>query len=142
MKPPRFKYIAAESLAAALAAKTEHGAEARFLAGGRSLIPAMNFRLAQPEVLIDINGLAELDYVRPDGALRIGALTRMRALERVPLLAEAARLVAHPQIRNRGTFGGNLAHADPASEMPAVVLALHGRFRLKSNKGERWVEAR
>src|SRR5207237_2176943 len=136
MKPAPFKYIAAASLPAALAAKAEHGAEARFLAGGQSLIPAMNFRLAQPAVLIDINGIGELDYVRHDGALRIGALTRMRTLERVPLLAEAARLVAHPQIRNRGTFGGNLAHADPASEMPAVVLALHGRTRLKSKKGQ------
>jgi aerobic carbon-monoxide dehydrogenase medium subunit len=148
VKPAPFKYLAADSLAAALAAKAEHGAAARFLAGGQSLIPAMNFRLAQPAVLIDINGLAELDYVRADGALRIGALTRTRTLERStlvaerhPLLSEAVPHVAHPQIRNRGTFGGNLAHADPASEMPAVVLALGGRFRLKSRKAERWVEA-
>ena len=142
MKPPRFKYIAADSLAGALAAKAEHGAEARFLAGGQSLIPAMNFRLAQPGVLIDINALAELDYVREAGTLRIGALTRMRTLERTALLAEAVRHVAHPQIRNRGTLGGNLAHADPASELPAVVLALGARLHLKSRNSHRWIDAR
>src|SRR6266545_2878851 len=141
MKPSPFRYIAADSLAAALAAKAEHGAEARFLAGGQSLIPAMNFRLAQPGVLIDINPLAELDYVREDGTLRIGALTRMRTLERVALLAEAVRHVAHPQIRNRGTLGGNLAHADPASELPAIVLALAARLRARSIEGERWIAA-
>jgi CO/xanthine dehydrogenase FAD-binding subunit len=149
VKPPRFKYIAADSLGAALAAKAEHGAEARFLAGGQSLIPAMNFRLAQPGVLIDINGLTDLDYVREDGALRIGALTRTRTLERSalvaqrqPLLAEAVPHVAHPQIRNRGTLGGNLAHADPASELPAVVLALGARLRLQSARGGRWIDAK
>jgi aerobic carbon-monoxide dehydrogenase medium subunit len=141
VKPPRFKYIAVHSLAAALAAKAEHGREARFLAGGQSLIPAMNFRLAQPEVLIDINGLAELDYVRADGALRIGALTRLRTLERTALLAEAVRQVAHPQIRNRGTLGGNLAHADPASELPAMMLALNARLHLQSSKGHRSIDA-
>jgi CO/xanthine dehydrogenase FAD-binding subunit len=142
MKPPRFKYIAADSLEAALAAKAEHGAEARFLAGGQSLIPAMNFRLAQPGVLIDINPLAELDYVRENGAVCIGALTRLRTLERTALLAEAVRHVAHPQIRNRGTLGGNLAHADPASELPAVVLALGARLRIKSARGERSIDAK
>ena len=142
MKPPRFKYLAADSLAAALAAKAEHGAEARFLAGGQSLIPAMNFRLAQPGVLIDINGLAELDYVREDRTVRIGALTRMRALERTALLAEAVRQVAHPQVRNRGTLGGNLAHADPASELPAVMLALDARLHLKSRNSHRSIDAR
>ena len=142
MKPPRFEYIAADSLAAALAAKAEYGAEARFLAGGQSLIPAMNFRLAQPGVLIDINGLAELDYVREDGTLRIGALTRLRKLEHTALLAEAVRHVAHPQIRNRGTLGGNLAHADPASELPAVMLALDARLHLKSRNSHRSIDAR
>jgi carbon-monoxide dehydrogenase medium subunit len=137
MKPPRFKYIAADSLDAALAAKARYGSEARFLAGGQSLIPAMNLRLAQPAVLIDINGLAELDYAREDGALRIGALRRLRALERIALLAEAVRHVAHPQIRNRGTLGGNLAHADPASELPAVILALNARLHLRSSQGAR-----
>jgi carbon-monoxide dehydrogenase medium subunit len=149
MKPPRFKYIAADSLPAALAAKAQHGADARFLAGGQSLIPALNFRLAQPAVLIDINGIAELDFIREDGALRIGALTRNRTVERSrlvaerqPLLAEAVPHVAHPQIRNRGTFGGNLAHADPASELPAVALALGARLRLQSAKSGRWIDAK
>src|SRR5687768_2235862 len=148
VKPAPFKYIAADSLAAALAAKAKHGAEARFLAGGQSLIPAMNFRLASPAVLIDINPLTELDYVREEGALRMGALTRTRTLERSalvaerqPLLAEAVPHVAHPQIRNRGTLGGNLAHADPASELPAVMLALGARMRVKSARGERAIDA-
>ena len=150
MKPAPFKYIAARSLEHALAAKAEYGDEARFLAGGQSLVPAMNFRLAQPAVLIDINPLRELDYVRAgdDGALRIGALTRHRTLEReaivarrAPLLAEAVPNVAHPQIRNRGTLGGNLAHADPASELPAVMLALGARLRARSVRGERWIAA-
>ena len=151
MKPAQFKYVAAESIEHALAVKAEHGDDARFLAGGQSLIPAMNFRLAQPEVLVDINPVKELDYVRGngDGALRIGALTRTRTLEREklvarlqPLVHEAAPHVAHPQIRNRGTLGGNLAHADPASEMPAVVLALGARLRMRSARGERWIDAR
>jgi len=109
----------------------------------------MNFRLAQPGVLIDINPLTELDYVREEEALRIGALTRARTLERSPvvaerqpLLAEAVPHVAHPQIRNRGTLGGNLAHADPASELPAVMLALDARLHLKSRNGDRWIDAR
>jgi CO/xanthine dehydrogenase FAD-binding subunit len=149
MKPARFKYLAADSLAAALAAKAEHGAEARFLAGGQSLIPAMNFRLAQPGVLIDINPLTDLDYIRADETLHIGALTRTRTLERAalvaerqPLLHEAVPHVAHPQIRNRGTLGGNLAHADPASELPAVMLALGARLHLKSRNSHRWIDAR
>lgn len=150
MKPAPFKYIAAASLAQALALKAEHGDEARFLAGGQSLVPTLNFRLAQPAVLIDINPLGELAGIaRANGhALRIGALTRYRTLEREPLVAEALPLIAealphiaHPQIRNRGTLGGNLAHADPASEMPAIVLALGGRLRAQSAAGERWIEA-
>ena len=150
MKPPPFRYVAAESLANALALKAEHGDDARFLAGGQSLIPAMNFRLAQPAMLVDVNPLRDLDYVRAadDGALRIGALTRTRTLERhalvaerQPLVHEAVPHVAHPQIRNRGTLGGNLAHADPASELPAVLLALGARLRAQSSRGERWIEA-
>lgn len=128
----------------------EHGDEAKLLAGGQSLIPVMNFRLAQPAMLVDLNGLAELDFVRPagDGALRIGALTRMGRLERYaelaeysPLLAEALPWVAHPQIRNRSTLGGTLSHADPAAEAPAVCLADGARFKLARAGGERWVAA-
>ena len=149
MKPAPFRYIAARSLEAALAAKAQYGEDARFLAGGQSLVPAMNFRLAQPDVLIDINRLAELAAIKPGtDSVRIGALTRYRALERdptiardLPLVAEALPEIAHPQIRNRGTLGGNLANADPASEMPAIVLALGGRLRARSAAGERWIEA-
>lgn len=149
MKPAPFRYVAASSLAAALASKAEHGEDARFLAGGQSLIPAMNFRMAQPAVLIDVNPLTDLDYIRREGGtLRIGALTRYRTLQRSelvtkhqPLLAEALPQVAHPQIRNRGTLGGNLAHADPASELPAVMAALDARLRARSARGERWITA-
>jgi aerobic carbon-monoxide dehydrogenase medium subunit len=150
MKPAPFEYQAPASLAAALEALARHGGDAKLLAGGQSLIPVMNFRLAQPALLIDINKLTELDFVRrgEDGSLRIGALVRQRRLEREPLVAEAAPLlreavpfIAHPQIRNRGTFGGSLAHADPAAELPAVAVALRARFRLQKAGGERWVEA-
>jgi len=130
--------------------KAEYGDEARFLAGGQSLVPTMNFRLTQPAVLIDINPLKELAGIGNGGdRLRIGALTRYRSLERdptierkLPLIHEALPHIAHPQIRNRGTIGGNLAHADPASEMPAIVLTLGGRLHAQSAKGERWIEAR
>jgi carbon-monoxide dehydrogenase medium subunit len=151
MKPAPFKYIAARSLAQALVAKAEYGEDARFLAGGQSLVPAMNFRLAQPDVLIDINPLGELAGIverAGEGRVRIGALTRYRALERdptiardLPLVAEALPEIAHAAIRNRGTIGGNLANADPASEMPAIVLALGGRLHAKSAVSERWIAA-
>ena len=150
MKPAPFKYIAAESLEHAVAVKAEYGDEARFLAGGQSLVPAMNFRLAQPAVLIDVNPIETLSNIaRVNGhALRIGALTRYRMLERdasiageIPLIAEALPHIAHPQVRNRGTIGGNLSHADPASELPAIVVALGGRLRAQSARGERWIVA-
>jgi CO/xanthine dehydrogenase FAD-binding subunit len=151
MKPAPLKYIAATSLAHALRLKADYGDEARFLAGGQSLVPTLNFRLAQPAVLIDINPLDHLAGIAraSDNALRIGALTRYRMLERDPLIADAAPLmhealphIAHPQIRNRGTLGGNLAHADPASEMPSILVALGGRLRAQSANAERWIEAR
>lgn len=150
MKPAPFKYIAARTLEQALALKAEHGDEARFLAGGQSLVPTMNFRLSQPAILIDINLLTPCAGIRNSGPghLRIGALTRFRELERdyeiarkLPLVGEALPHIAHPQIRNRGTLGGNLAHADPASEMPAVVLTLGGRMRAQSKRGDRWIAA-
>ncbi len=149
MKPAPFRYVAARTVEQALQLKADHGDEARFLAGGQSLVPTMNFRLTQPAVLIDINPLAELAGVK-NGAqsLRIGALTRYRTLERdpavprhLPLIHEAMPHIAHPQIRNRGTIGGNLAHADPASEMPAIVVALGGRLCAQSVRGERWISA-
>ncbi|MFT8243635.1 FAD binding domain-containing protein [Roseomonas sp. BN140053] len=150
MKPAPFRYHAPTTLAEALALKAGHGEEARFLAGGQSLIPAMNFRVAQPAVLIDLNRVAELDRLAVDeaGTLRVGALCRYRRLERdpavaarFPIIPEALAEVAHPQIRTRGTLAGNLCHADPASEMPAVVLALEGRLHLRSAAGERWLDA-
>ncbi len=150
MKPAPFKYVKASSLAQALSLKAEHGDDARFLAGGQSLIPAMNFRLARPSVLIDINGLSELAGCSgaDGGQVRLGALTRYRALERdgdflkaCPLFADALPHIAHPQIRNRGTVGGNLSHADPASELPAVAVAMGARLHLQSASGEREVDA-
>jgi len=149
MKPAPFKYICATSLEHALSLKAQHGDEAKFLAGGQSLIPTMNFRLARPAVLIDINEIAGLAGIHiTAGPTRVGPLTRYRALQRdaafagsFPLIAEALPHIAHPQIRNRGTIGGNLSHADPASELPAIALALGARFRLQAAKQERWVEA-
>ena len=150
MKPAPFQYIAATSLAHALALKSEHGDEAKFLAGGQSLMPTMNFRLARPAVLIDINGVGELSGIAcaATGPTRIGATTRYRAMERdatlgasFPLIREALPEIAHPQIRNRGTLGGNLSHADPASEMPAIAVALQARLKLQSATSERWIAA-
>jgi len=150
MKPPPFDYLAPRSLEEALDALADHGPEAKVLAGGQSLIPLLNFRLARPAVLVDVNRLDDLAFVRTgdDGSLRLGALTRQRALERdprvartAPVLAETAPWIAHPQIRNRGTVGGSLAHADPAGELPALAVALDARFRLVSRRGERRVAA-
>ncbi len=151
MKPPPFDYLAPDTLDGALAALAEHGTEAKLLAGGQSLIPLLNFRLAHPGLLIDLNRVRELDFLRQTegGGLALGAMTRHRVLERdprvasrAPLLAEAMPHVAHPQIRNRGTLGGSLAHADPSAELPALAVALRMRFRLLSAGGERWIEAR
>jgi carbon-monoxide dehydrogenase medium subunit len=150
MKPARFRYVRAETLEAALAAKAEHGDDARFLAGGQSLVPAMNFRLAQPAVLVDLNAVPDLAGITSAGAgVRIAAMTRNRAVERSdllvrshPVVPEAMGWVAHPQIRNRGTLGGNLSHADPASEMPAVMVALDATLVAVSKRGERRIPAR
>lgn len=150
MKPAPFKYFAPATVEEALAHLTEYGYDAKPLAGGQSLIPTMNFRLAQPAVLVDLNTVPELFYIHPDenGGLRIGAMTRESEVEHSSLIAERAPLlhetmphIAHPQIRNRGTVGGTLAHADPAAELPAVSVALNGRFRLRGQTGERWVSA-
>ena len=148
MKPAPFVWHSPETVDEALALKAAHGEEARFLAGGQSLVPAMNFRIAQPAVLIDLNRTTELDSLEAtaDGGLRIGAMVRNARLEHDPaaarshpILAEALAEVAHPQIRNRGTPGGNLSHADPASEMPAVLLALEARLTLRSVAAQREV---
>ena len=137
MKPAPFDYRAPASVDEALGLL---GFDSTVLAGGQSLLPLLNLRLARPELVVDINGLAELDYIRADdGRLRIGAMTRQVALERSelvrrhwPLLHKAVRLVGHTQIRSRGTVGGSVAHADPAAELPAALIALDARFELRS----------
>ena len=149
MKPAPFDYYRPRSVDEALALLAEHAGDAKPLAGGQSLIPAMNFRLATPAVLVDLNGLDELAYIKDaDGAVRIGGMTRQRAVERsalisreLPLVAETMPFIAHAAIRNRGTVGGSLAHADPAAELPAVMLALDARFELRGSKGSRSVSA-
>ena len=149
MKPAPFDYFSPATVEEALALLDEHGGDAKPLAGGQSLIPAMNFRLARPAVLVDLNRIADLAYVRAaPGGVAIGAMTRQRAVERsddvaraAPLLAEAMPSIAHPQIRNRGTMGGSIAHADPSAELPAVMLALDAQFRAKSATGERSIAA-
>ncbi len=150
MKPAPFQYFAPGTLEETLDLLDRFNYDAKVIAGGQSLVPAMNFRLARPSVLIDLNGLPELSFIRPaaDGGVHIGAMTRQRQVERddvvaqrAPLIHETMPHIAHPQIRNRGTFGGSLAHADPAAELPAVLTALGGRFRLQSKRGERWLPA-
>ncbi len=149
MKPASFEYAAPQTLTDALALKAQYAGDCRVLAGGQSLIPAMNFRLAQPMTLIDINGISELSYIRAEqNELRIGAMTRNSTLERsdlvhkfAPLMAEAMPLIAHPQIRNRGTIGGSLAHADPAAEMPVLAVALNARLRAQNAQSDRWISA-
>ena len=149
MKPAPFEYHRPESVEEALSLLAEHGYDAKLLAGGQSLVPAMNFRMAVPAVLIDLNRIAGLDGIaEADGGLRMGAMVRQRAAERDPLIAARGALisetlpyVAHAQIRNRGTIGGSIAHADPAAEIPAVMLALDARFRLRGPNGERVVTA-
>ncbi|MBX5490100.1 MAG: xanthine dehydrogenase family protein subunit M [Chloroflexi bacterium] len=145
MKPAAFDYYAPDTLEEALAVLAERGDEAKILAGGQSLVPLLNMRLAKPEALVDINRLAELDYIREeDDWLAVGAITRQRALERyplvrqrLPLIADSLHYLGHAQIRNRGTIGGNLAHADPASELPATLVAMGGELVVASAAGRR-----
>ncbi|MDG2406460.1 MAG: FAD binding domain-containing protein [Paracoccaceae bacterium] len=145
MKPPLFDYVRATSLDNALAHLAAADAETRVLAGGQSLIPAMNLRLVRPEVLIDIAGLAELRGIRRDnGTLVIGALTTHTDIvsdteiaEAYPILAQIAGHIGHAAIRNRGTLGGSLANADPASEWPCAMLALDARIGVIGSSGRR-----
>jgi CO/xanthine dehydrogenase FAD-binding subunit len=150
MKPPPFEYQVPRTLDEALDLLARHGPEAKILAGGQSLIPSMNFRMLQPAILIDVNRLPDLGGIRlaDHGGLSIGALTRQAMVERdalvgqhAPLLSEVVPHIAHPQIRNRGTIGGSLAHADPASELPVYAIAREVRLRLISTRGERWLAA-
>lgn len=149
MKPNSFEYVRAQSLDEVLAVLSERGDEARILAGGQSLIPSMNMRVAAPEVLIDVSGIADMQGIQIlDGVLRIGAMSRQvdvhnspAVVEHAPLIAKAMPNIAHATIRNRGTFGGSLCNADPASELPACALALEARFNIQSASGSRTVAA-
>jgi carbon-monoxide dehydrogenase medium subunit len=150
VKPPPFRYADPATLEEALDLLARDGADGKVLAGGQSLMPLLNFRLARPAHVIDVNRLDALAAIAPaaDGGLRLGALARQRALERsalvrdrCPLLAQALAFVGHPQIRARGTLGGSLAHADPAAELPATMVALEARLTLRRADGERAVAA-
>lgn len=149
MIPPSFAYHAPRSIGEALTLLTELGDDAKLLAGGHSLLPMMKLRFAQPGTLIDINRIPELRGIREEGGLiRIGAMTSESDLiaskllqERLPLLPEAALLIADPQVRNRGTIGGDIAHGDPGNDHPAIAMALDATFVLQGPKGERQVKA-
>ena len=149
MKPAAFEYIVADSVEMAVASLAQAG-DAKIIAGGQSLVPMLNFRLLRPSVLVDINRIPNLAYVREDGGVvRIGALTRHHQLETSPVIArhfpvltEAMAHVAHLAIRNRGTIGGSLSHADPAAELPMMALLLDAELRVVSASGARAVAAR
>jgi aerobic carbon-monoxide dehydrogenase medium subunit len=149
MKPAAFDYHAPRTVEALLALLAEHGEQGKILAGGQSLVPVMNFRLARPAALLDINGISELDFLRvEDQKLRIGALVRHAAFHRPvvhgptgKLLTQVVRHIAHYPIRQRGTFAGSLAHADPASEWCLVSLVLEGEIIARSQAGERTLRA-
>ena len=150
MKAPRFSYVRPESLESVLELLAEHGDEARILAGGQSLMPTLNMRLSQPRLLIDINRIDALKGISlEDGTVRIGALARHAEVlaspvvgKHLPLIADAMPYVAHVAVRNRGTFGGSIALADPAAELPACAVALDAAFVLASVRGRRTVPAR
>lgn len=149
MKPPPFSYIRPESVQAAVDGLAQWGEEAKVLAGGQSLVPLLNMRLARPTVVMDLSAIQGLDQIaRQDGFLAIGAMSRQQVIlrsplvqESVPLLAEAVSHIGHLQIRNRGTIGGSLSHADPAAEIPAVSLALGAEMVIQGPRGERVVPA-
>jgi carbon-monoxide dehydrogenase medium subunit len=150
VKAPKFSYVRAESVAHALQLLADHGEEARILAGGQSLMPTLNMRLSQPKLLIDINRLTALGGISLEGErVRIGALARHVEVaqssivaEHLPLIAEAMPHVAHVAVRNRGTFGGSIALADPAAELPACALALGATFVVESTEGRREIAAK
>lgn len=150
MKPAPFEYYAPKTTEEALQNLTDLGYSGKVLAGGQSLIPAMNFRMARPSALVDLNNVAELAYIKPtdDGGIAIGTMTRDSVVEqdpfvkqRMPIVSETIGYIAHPQIRARGTFGGAIAHADPAAQLPALSLALNARLLVKRKGAERWVTA-
>jgi carbon-monoxide dehydrogenase medium subunit len=149
VKPAKFEYHAPASVGEALATLTRYDGEARVLAGGQSLVPMMNFRLAQPKAVVDLNRIAELAFIEEEGeVVRIGSMTRQRRLEfdpliaaKLPLLREALRWVGHLPTRSRGTIGGSIAHADPSAEIPMVLQALEGEIIARGPQGERRILA-
>lgn len=150
MKPAAFEYVRARTVVDAIAALAAYDGEAKILAGGQSLVPMMNFRLLAPAALVDINGIPGLDLIEEtaEGGLRIGALVRHHRLmtapavrARFPILAEAMRHVAHVAIRNRGTIGGSLSHADPSAELPMMAVLLDARLRVVGSNGMREISA-
>lgn len=149
MKPAPFKYYAPHSIPEVLELLNEHGYDAKILAGGQSLVPMMNFRLVQPAVLVDINNIPELSYIETHGKeVRLGAMVRHSQAENdslikehAPLIHETMPQIATAQIRNRGTIGGSLAHADPSAELVVVSTALEAQFKIHNQKGERLVPA-
>ncbi|MGH7771173.1 MAG: FAD binding domain-containing protein [Candidatus Binatia bacterium] len=149
MKPAPFEYLAPESFSEALVALAKHAPEAKILAGGQSLMPLLNFRLLKPSILIDLNRIRELGYIKevPEGLL-IGTMTRQSSVERsqlvkerCPLLTEAMKHIGHVAIRHRGTIGGSLVHGDPAAELPSVALALEAKFTVVGRSGDRTIPA-
>jgi carbon-monoxide dehydrogenase medium subunit len=149
MIPPAFDYVAPRSVGEAISLLSSLGDDAKLLAGGHSLLPMMKLRFAQPGTLIDINRIPELRGIREEGGvIRIGAMTTETELinskllqDRLPLLPEAAKLIADPQVRNRGTIGGDIAHGDPGNDHPAIAMALDATFVLQGPNGERQVQA-
>jgi CO/xanthine dehydrogenase FAD-binding subunit len=149
MKPARFDYVAPTTVEAAVEALLAANGEGKVLAGGQSLLPLLNFRMARPAVLVDLNGIEGLSYIREQGdRIAIGALTRHREIEQSPLIAEklpvmaaAMRHVAHLAIRNRGTIGGSLSHADPAAELPMLALFYDAQLSVQGPTGRRVVAA-
>ncbi len=149
MKPAKFDYYAVKEINEALDLLSKNGSEAKILAGGQSLMPLLNMRLARPKILVDLNSVNELKYIRKeDKTVTIGSMISETEVEEsslvrenCPILAEAVKLIGHPAIRNRGTIGGSIAHADPAAEIPAVLKALDGQVRIRSPQGERIVAA-
>src|SRR2546426_1644576 len=144
-----FEYATPETLEEALALVRETGAEAKVLAGGQSLVPLLNYRLARPRLVVDVNGLPLAGLRVENGSLHLGALTRHHELEELPeiarsapLLPEVARLIGNVRVRSLGTVGGSLAHADPAAELPMAIVALDARLTLASASGSRTVSAR
>jgi len=149
VKPAAFEYLAPRSVEEAVALLAERGEDAKVIAGGQSLVPMMAFRLATPAALVDLNGVSELDHARVDrDTLVLGATARHRSVqelaglrERCAMVAEAVGLIGHPPIRNRGTAGGSIAHADPAAEWPALLLALDGEVDAMGPGGRRTIAA-